>query len=190
MERSHKSLCCGGWIFYNLTGRFAIDEADAAAPFLDVQARTYSPELLDLYGMPWAERLLPDVLSDDERVEELTDEAAVALGLSRGLPVVLSLNDMASTAIGLGTVGAGQGCSVLGTAPSTEVGAKGAMIVGLVATGVEKGFATATRDHLAIRDTFEPDAGRHARYREWFEHFLSVRESSVPIWQRMAGGAC
>ena len=351
LERSHKSLCCGGWIFYNLTGRLAIDESDAAAPFFDVRARKYSPELLALYGMPWAERLLPDVLSDDRRVGELTSAAAAALGLPRGLPVVLSLYDVASTAIGLGTVGVGQGCSVLGTTLSTEivvseprldeepsgftlpfgpdlylrafptlaggevihwamrqlglggpgelselaaqappgaggllclpyfspagervpflnpcargslhgmsfehgrehlaralfeglsyvirdcllvasgsgaaalrqcglsggganselwcriiadvlgvptfrprdqeVGAKGAMIVGLVATGAEKSFATAAQDYLEIRDTFEPDAGRHALYREGFEQFMAVRGECLPIWQRMAGG--
>ena len=353
LERSHKSLHCGGWIFYNLTGRLAADESDAAAPFLDVRARTYSPELLALYGLPWAERLLPEVLADDERVAELTPAAAAALGLPRGLPVVLSLYDVASTAIGLGTVGVGQGCSVLGTTLSTEivitepqldvepsgftlpfgpdlylrafptlaggevihwavrqlglgelgelshlaaqappgaggllclpyfspagervpflnpcargslhglsfehgrehlaralfeglsyvirdcllvaagpgevtlrrcglsggganselwcrviadvlgvptfrprdqeVGAKGAMIVGLVATGAEKSFAAAAQDYLEVRDTFEPDADRHAYYREGFEHFLAVRGHSEPVWQRMAGGIC
>ncbi len=107
LERSHKSLCCGGWIFYNLTGRLAIDESDAAAPFLDGRARRYSPELLKLYGLPWAERLLPNVVTDDERVGELTSGIAATLGLPRGLHVVLSLYDVASTAIGIGTVGVG-----------------------------------------------------------------------------------
>ncbi len=37
----------------------AVDESDAASPFLDIRARAYSPEFLDLYDMPWAERLLP-----------------------------------------------------------------------------------------------------------------------------------
>ena len=71
LERSHKSLCCNGWIFYNLTGRMAIDESDASVPFFDVRERRYSPELLRLYGVEWAERLLPDVLTNDHRVGEL-----------------------------------------------------------------------------------------------------------------------
>ena len=352
LERSHKSLCCGGWIFYNLTGRLAIDESDASAPFFDVRARRYSPELLELYGLSWAERLLPEVLSDDERVGELTAKAAATLGLPRGLPVVLSLYDVASTAIGLGTVSPGQGCSVLGTTLCTEivvtepqlqadpsgftlpfgpdlylrafptlaggeviqwalrqlglsgphelselaakappgaggllclpyfspagervpflnpyargslhgmsfehgrehlaralfeglsyvvrdcllvasgpgmalhqcglsggganseiwcqiiadvlgvptfrphdqeVGAKGAMIVGLVATGAEKSFATAANDYLEVRDRFDPDAVRHVFYQESFGRFMGVREQSLPIWQRMADGTC
>lgn len=57
-----------GRIFYNLTGWLAVDESDAAAPFLDVRTRAYSPELLALYDQPWVERLLPQVLADDERV--------------------------------------------------------------------------------------------------------------------------
>lgn len=45
----------------------------------------------------------------------------------------------------------------------------------------EKKFATAAQNYLEIRDTFEPDAGRHARYREGFEHFMVVRGHSLPI---------
>ncbi len=348
LARSHKSLHCGGWIFYNLTGWFAIDESDAAVPFLDIRTRRYSPALLDLYEMPWAQRLLPEVLSDEERHGELSERAAALLGLPRGLPVVMSLYDVASTAIGAGTTNTGQGCSILGTtlctavvvreppldgtpsgytlpfgpdlylrsfptlagaevihwvlrqldlrepaelselaagaepgaggllclpyfspagervpfletgargsfhglsfehgrehlaravfeglsyvirdcllasgqAPETlrayglcgggansalwcqiiadvlgvptfrprgeETGAKGAMIVGLVATGAEKNFAAAAGDYLQIRDTFEPDAKRHTRYQEGFEHFQAVRAGTLPIWRRMA----
>ncbi len=348
LARSHKSLCCGGWIFYNLTGRLAIDESDAAAPFLDVRTRRYSPALLDLYEMPWAQRLLPEVLSDEERKGELSEGAAALLGLPRGLPVVMSLYDVASTAIGVGATNVGQGCSILGTTLCTEVvvrdpqldrvpsgstlpfgpdlylrafptlagaevihwvlrqldlrepaelselaagaepgaggllclpyfspagerapfleagargsfhglsfehsrehlarsvfeglsyvirdcllasgqslktlrmyglsgggansafwcqtiadvlgvptfrprgeemGAKGALIVGLVATGAERTFASAARDYLQIRDTFEPNAKHHARYQEGFEQFLAVRAGALPIWQRMA----
>ena len=75
LERSHKSLCCNGWIFYNLTGRMAIDESDASVPFFDVRERRYSLELLRLYGLEWAERLLPEVLSNDRRVGELQFES-------------------------------------------------------------------------------------------------------------------
>jgi erythritol kinase (D-erythritol 1-phosphate-forming) len=121
LERSHKSLCCNGWIFYNLTGRMAIDESDASVPFFDVRERRYSPELLQLYGLEWAERLLPDVLSNDQRVGELGSTTATELGLPAGLPVVMSPYDVASTAIGVGAVSDGQACSILGTTLCTEV---------------------------------------------------------------------
>jgi erythritol kinase (D-erythritol 1-phosphate-forming) len=349
LVRSHKSLCCNGWIFYNLTGRMAIDESDASVPFFDVRERRYSPELLRLYGLEWAERLLPDVLPNDRRVGELRSMAAAELGLPAGLPVVMSPYDVASTAIGVGAVSDGQACCILGTTVCTEVvmnrinlggepsgltlpfgppglylrafptlagsevidwavrqlglsealdlirlaanvapgaeglcllpyfspagervpflntgargsffglsfehgrehiaravleglsliirdclqaaqegptplrvcglcgggansdvwcqliadvtgtptfrtadqevGAKGAFIAGLVAVGREADFPSAAKDYVRIRDVFEPDKGRHARYDELFEQFLAIRESTLPIWKRMA----
>jgi erythritol kinase len=121
LKSSHKSLCCNGWIFYNLTRRMAIDESDASVPFFDVRERRYSPELLQLYGLEWAERLLPDVLPNDRRVGELHSTAAAELGLPAGLPVVMSPYDVASTAIGVGAVSDGQACSILGTTLCTDI---------------------------------------------------------------------
>jgi erythritol kinase (D-erythritol 1-phosphate-forming) len=349
IERSHKSLCCNGWIFYNLTGRMVIDESDASVPFFAVRERRYSPELLKLYGLEWAERLLPEVLANDRRVGELHSKAAAELGLPAGLPVVMSPYDVASTAIGVGTVSNGQACSILGTTLCTEVvmdhvdlegepsgltipfgppglylrafptlagaevihwavrqlglsgvselsdlaakappganglcflpyfspagervpflntgargslfglsfehgrehisraileglslvirdclrasqegpsplgvcglcgggansdvwcqlisdvigtptcrpvdqevGAKGAFIAGLVAVGKAADFQSAAKDFVRIRDVFEPDKSRQARYDELFEQFLAVRENTLPIWKRMA----
>ena len=349
LERSHKSLCCNGWIFYNLTGRMAIDESDASVPFFEVRERRYSPELLQLYGLEWAERLLPDVLPNDQRVGELSATAAAELGLPARLPVVMSPYDIASTAIGVGAVSDGQACSILGTTLCTEVvmnhinlegepsgltipfgppglylrsfptlagsevihwtvrqlglsnpsdlshlaatvppgadglcflpyfspagervpflntaargslfglsfehgrehiaravleglslvirdcfqasqetpaalqicglcgggansdvwcqiiadvtgtptfrpvdqevGAKGAFIAGLVAVGQEADFPSAAKEYVRIRDVFEPHKERRARYEELFEQFLAIRESTLPIWKRMA----
>jgi erythritol kinase (D-erythritol 1-phosphate-forming) len=121
LDRSHKSLCCNGWIFYHLTGRMVIDESDAAVPFFDVRKRRYAPELLKLYDLEWAERLLPEVLPDHQRVGELGSAAAAELGLPAGLPVVMSPYDVASTAIGVGAVSDGQACSILGTTLCTEI---------------------------------------------------------------------
>src|SRR3954467_2431153 len=47
--------------------------------------------------------------------------APVQLGLPDDTPVVLSSYDIASTAIGVGAVNAGQSCSILGTTLCTEV---------------------------------------------------------------------
>ena len=349
LQRSYKSLCCNGWIFYNLTGRMAIDESDASVPFFEVRERRYSRELLQLYGLEWAERLLPDVLPNDRRVGELRSSAAAELGLPDRLPVVMSPYDVASTAIGVGAVSDGQACSILGTTLCTEVvmqhvnlegepsgltipfgppglylrsfptlagaevihwavrqlglsdpsdiselaakvapganglcflpyfspagervpflntgargslfglsfehgrehiaravleglslvirdclqasqdapiplricglcgggansdvwcqliadvigtptfrpvdqevGAKGAFIAGLVAVGQEADFPSAAKDYVRIRDVFEPHKERHTRYDELFEQFLGIRESTLPIWKRMA----
>ena len=102
LNRSVKSLCCNGWIFYKLTGRMAIDESDASVPFFDVRQRRYSHELLQLYDLEWAERLLPEVLPNDKRVGTLQSNTATALGLTGGLPVVMAPYDVVTTAIGVG----------------------------------------------------------------------------------------
>jgi xylulokinase len=67
-----------------------------------------------------------------------------------------------------------------------EVGAKGAFIVGLVAVGKEADFPSAAKNYVRIRDEFEPDKERHARYDELFEQFLAIRERTMPIWKHMA----
>ena len=67
-----------------------------------------------------------------------------------------------------------------------EIGAKGAFIAGLVAVGKEADFPSAAKDYVRIRDVFEPDTERHARYDELFGQFLAIRESTLPVWKRMA----
>jgi erythritol kinase (D-erythritol 1-phosphate-forming) len=121
LKRSATLLTCDGWLFLKLTGQLASDESDASNPLLDIRARRWSPELLRLYGLDWAERLLPEVRGDDRRIAELTGWAAEELGLASGIPVVMAPYDICATAIGAGAVAAGQACSILGTTLCTEV---------------------------------------------------------------------
>lgn len=121
IDASHRVLSCDGWLFQRCTGELAADESDAACPFLDIRSRRYSPELLDLYGMPWVERLLPEVRDDAHRVAALRPAAAADLSLPAGLPVVMAPFDIPATAIGTGAIAPGDACTVLGTTLSTEV---------------------------------------------------------------------
>ncbi|MEG3626788.1 FGGY-family carbohydrate kinase [Streptomyces poriticola] len=121
LARSSASLYCGGWLFLRLTGLTAVDESDASAPFLDPRTRRYSPGIRSLFGLDWAERLLPPVRDDGHRVGELTGRAAAELGLPAGLPVVMAPYDVVSTAIGVGATTPGQACTILGTTLCTEV---------------------------------------------------------------------
>jgi erythritol kinase (D-erythritol 1-phosphate-forming) len=120
LDRSATSLSCGGWIFSRMTGEIATDESDASAPFMDLRARAYSPELITMFGLEWASRLLPELRDDSRRVAELTTEAAGQFGLPAGTPVVMAPYDITSTAIGAGAVETGQACSILGTTLCTE----------------------------------------------------------------------
>ncbi len=121
LERSAAALYCDGWLFARMTGRFAVEESDAASPFLDIRTRSYSPAVRELLGLEWAERLLPEVLGADERVDELLPGAATELRLPAGTPVVMAPFDIPATAIGIGAVAPGQACTILGTTLASQV---------------------------------------------------------------------
>ncbi|WP_199550996.1 FGGY-family carbohydrate kinase [Streptomyces sp. N35] len=121
LARSASSLTAAGWLFYHLTGVMAMDESDASAPFLNHTTGDYDDEIIDLFGLTAYRRLLPEVLGEDERIAEITREAAGQLGLPEGLPVVMAPYDIASTARGAGVVNPGQACSILGTTLCTEI---------------------------------------------------------------------
>ncbi len=121
LEASHKAVYCTGWIYNRMTGEFAADESDAASPFLDIVSGEYSQKILEMFDMPWAERLLPQVRRDGSRIAELSDTAAAELRVPAGLPVVLAPFDIPVTAIGIGAVRPGQACTILGTTLSTDI---------------------------------------------------------------------
>ncbi|MET8684698.1 FGGY-family carbohydrate kinase [Streptomyces sp. NPDC004732] len=121
LARSAASLTAAGWLFLRLTGVAATDESDASAPFLDHATGDYDPEIVALFGLTSYARLLPKVLGEQERISEITSEAAAQLGLPAGLPVVMAPYDIASTARGAGVVNPGQACSILGTTLCTEI---------------------------------------------------------------------
>ncbi|MEV6110198.1 FGGY-family carbohydrate kinase [Streptomyces sp. NPDC051940] len=121
LERSHQVLTCGGWIHLKLTGASAVDLSEAAAPFLDIRAYDWSDRLMELYGLEWAGRLLPELRDDDHRVTPLGAAAAAETGLPTGIPVVLAPYDICATAIGAGAVTAGAACTILGTTLCTEI---------------------------------------------------------------------
>lgn len=120
VERSSAALTCGGWLFRCLTGQAAIDTSEAAAPWLDVARRAYSDDILELFDLAWARRLLPPLRRDDDRVAPLSAEAAERLGTAAGTPVVLAPYDLATSSVGAGAVRERQACSILGTTLSTQ----------------------------------------------------------------------
>ncbi|MFY0408561.1 FGGY family carbohydrate kinase [Solicola sp. PLA-1-18] len=121
LEASDLSLTCGGWVHACLTGLRVVDTSDASAPFLDLGSLTYSDELLRLFDLEWARRLLPPVVRDDDRSAPLAPDVADRLGLPAGVPVVLAPYDIVATALGSGAVETGRGCCILGTTLCTEV---------------------------------------------------------------------
>lgn len=67
-----------------------------------------------------------------------------------------------------------------------EVGAKGAFLSGLVATGAEPDLAHAVGAHVREGDRFEPDPARVAHYEQRFAAFLDLRDIARAGWRRQA----
>jgi erythritol kinase (D-erythritol 1-phosphate-forming) len=68
----------------------------------------------------------------------------------------------------------------------TEVGAKGAFLLGMVATGRAARAEDVAPQYVRTRDTFEPDPSRTALYADLYADFLAVRETTTAAWPRLA----
>ena len=64
-----------------------------------------------------------------------------------------------------------------------EVGARGAWLTGLVATGREPDLETAAGRHVAAASTHHPDPHEHEVLTRRYAEFLHLRELSVPAWR-------
>lgn len=101
------------YVRWRLTGQIATDLSDAAGTgLLDVQRGVWSEELLAAVGVE--PRLMPPILASQEVAGTLTSEAAAALGLPAGLPVVAGCADQPAQALGSGLM-LGVGSVTVGT---------------------------------------------------------------------------
>ena len=102
------------YVRLRLTRQVATDVSDASATLLfDVAGRRWSPDLLSEWKLPhW---LLPPALESTAVVGELTFQAAAALGLRPGTPVVAGAADQACQAVGSGLLDPGLASCTIGT---------------------------------------------------------------------------
>ncbi len=113
------------WLRWRLTGRIATEASDAAGTaLLDIRRRHWSPEILAALDIDPA--IMPPVLESGDVAGELTGEAAAALGLPAGVPVVAGGADQATGALGSGVVDPDTMLASLGTGgqlviPLTEI---------------------------------------------------------------------
>ncbi|MEO0597601.1 MAG: xylulokinase, partial [Chloroflexota bacterium] len=102
------------YIRYRMTGVLATDVSDAAGTgIFDIRQRTWATGIADVLGIPSA--LFPSVVSAYDVVGKLMQEAAEAMNLSEGIPVVAGCADQPAQAIGNGIWGAGRASITLGS---------------------------------------------------------------------------
>lgn len=102
-RRTHRILLAQNFIVHRLTGEFVTDVGVACTTLLlDITTQTWWKEALDAVGI--APELLPELRRVGDVAGPLTSEAADALGLKPGLPVVLAGMDQIAGAVGAGNL--------------------------------------------------------------------------------------
>ncbi|MBI3975416.1 MAG: xylulokinase [Armatimonadetes bacterium] len=103
------------FVTYRLTGQAITEVTDAGASgLLDLSHRRWAAPLLERLGIPGL--LLPEVTESPTVVGQVHSDAAEALGIPPGTPVVAGAGDMAAITAGTGVIAPGIGCAIIGTA--------------------------------------------------------------------------
>ena len=113
-DRVAKVLLPKDYVRFRMTGAFATEVSDASGTLLlDVPQRAWSDEILSALQIDKA--LLPDVHESPEVSATISKQAAEALGLAEGTPVVGGGGDQAAGAVGNGIVQTGVISATMGT---------------------------------------------------------------------------
>ena len=103
------------YLMSRLTGQWATNPSNASGmQLMEVGTRTWSPELCRVAGID--QSALSPIRESGTVAGTLTDEAAAALGLEVGTPVVVGGHDQACAALGLGVADPGDLFLSAGTA--------------------------------------------------------------------------
>jgi len=113
-------LMINDWMTWRLSGVLCAEPSNAAESMLfDLEARTWSPEILDTFDIPAS--LLPELRRSGDRVGSLTHTAATATGLLAGTPVFVGGADTQCSLLGAGAIEAGQMAATLGTTTPVQL---------------------------------------------------------------------
>ncbi|MBS9721377.1 carbohydrate kinase [Tianweitania sp. BSSL-BM11] len=102
LARIAHALRCKEWLFLSLTGTLMGEPSAALPVWGDWRTNTFSPVVQESLGLQRGIELLPPFLDVGECRASLKGEAAAAIGLAAGLPVLLGPGDVQATLIGMG----------------------------------------------------------------------------------------
>jgi sugar (pentulose or hexulose) kinase len=109
-ERAAHFLCAKDWIVWKLTGTIGTDLSDATIPFMDLETRTYAPQVFAALGLPDLTHKLPK----PDRATHLAGPLIADLGCP-SVPVARGSSDVTAMTTGLGANAPGDMCLILGT---------------------------------------------------------------------------
>lgn len=120
IRRAATSLTTTGYINFRLTGQRILNVSDSSILFaFDLARADWSPALIDAFGLP--RRLYPPVAPCQQVIGGLTPDAAAALGLRTGTPVIAGGEDTSAAGLAIGVAQPGQALLSLGTAGTIYV---------------------------------------------------------------------
>lgn len=104
------------YIRYKITGELSTDHTDfSGGALIDIANISYSKEILDAYGIPEVNEMLPRMLDPWAISGMVTRACALETGLKEGTPVATGGIDIVMTALGCGCLDEGQMCVIVGT---------------------------------------------------------------------------
>ncbi len=120
LRDAHRILGSKDYINFRLTGRMATDPSYASGSGVyNLRAGGYSPELLAASGLP--DDVFPEIVPSTQVLDGLSPQAAAALGLPAGVPVVAGGVDNACMALGALAFKEGDTYNSLGSSSWTAV---------------------------------------------------------------------
>lgn len=106
-SRTYKILNAKDYMNFKLTGRIATDPTDASGTNMyDLEKWAWSESLIEAAELDM--RVFPEIVPSTDVLGELTREAAAALGLKAGIPVMAGGADGMCAGIGAGSVAPGK----------------------------------------------------------------------------------
>ncbi|MGA2615846.1 MAG: xylulokinase [Spirochaetia bacterium] len=112
--QTHTMLHAKDYLNFRLTGVMASEYSDGSGTnAMDLNARRWSRKLVEITGIDGEK--LPDLKASTDVVGELTAEAAKAVGLVPGIPVVAGGGDGVCAGVGVGSVKPGTTYNYLGS---------------------------------------------------------------------------
>ncbi len=114
--RAGAMLLCKDYLTFKLTGERVSDLSDmSGAGLLRMPECSYDADLMALYGLDDAMGFLPRLLDPAAIAGRVTEETEAQTGLAAGTPVIAGYFDVIASAMGAGTIRAGEASIIAGT---------------------------------------------------------------------------
>jgi L-xylulokinase len=107
---------CKDYVRFRLTGQAFAEITDySGANFVNLETKQYDQELLRLFGIEFAQELLPPLRNSTDICGYITEETATLTGLKAGTPVAGGMFDIDACAIAVGAAHEERLCMIAGT---------------------------------------------------------------------------